>query len=211
MVHSLQTRQYSHKGNPWQVHDHGWTQQQQLQEIAENDRDQQHSQMELTEIQQQIQQPNLQTQLMEQKQQTQQSSQMWKTQHVQEYLLTQQLHPPEMVHNDLVKWKELYKHNQQPSQIERMEPQLLGASMEGGSSTIDSRLQERMMEPRSIEQLWQMVHSLKARRYSHKGSPWQVHDHGWTQQQQLQEIAENDHEQRSLQLLNITRSIHRWS
>jgi hypothetical protein len=52
--------------NPWQVHDHGWTQQQQLQEIAENDHDQQQPQMELMEIQQQIQQPNLQTQLMEQ-------------------------------------------------------------------------------------------------------------------------------------------------
>jgi hypothetical protein len=58
--------------------------------------------------------------LMEHKQQTQQSSQMRKTQHLREHLLTQQLHPPEMVHNDLVKWKELYKHNQQPSQIERM-------------------------------------------------------------------------------------------
>jgi hypothetical protein len=58
-----------------------------------------------------------------------------------------------MVHNDLVKWKELYKQNQQPSQIERMEPQHLGASMKGGSSTINSGLQERMMEPQSIEQL----------------------------------------------------------
>jgi hypothetical protein len=104
------------------------------------------------------------------------------------------------VHNDLVKWKELYKQNQQPSQIERMEPQHLGASMEGGSSTIDSGLQERMTEPRSIEQLLQMVHSLQARQNSHTGNPRQVHDHGWTQQQQLQEIAENDREQRSLQL-----------
>ena len=81
-----------------------------------------------------------------------------------------------------------------------MEPQHLGASMEGGSSTIDSRLQERMKEPQSIEQLWQMVHSLQARHYSHKGNPQQVHDHGWTKQQQLHEIAENDREQRSLQL-----------
>ncbi len=58
------------------MHDHGWTQQQQLQEIAENaceqrslqlhQHNQQHPQMELMEIQQQIQQPNLQTQLMEQ-------------------------------------------------------------------------------------------------------------------------------------------------
>jgi hypothetical protein len=75
MVHSLQARQYSHTGNPWQVHDHRWTQKQQLQEMAENDHEQwielhqhnqQHPQMELTEIQQQIQQPNLQMQLMEQ-------------------------------------------------------------------------------------------------------------------------------------------------
>ncbi len=50
--------------------------------------------------------------------------------------------PPEMVHNDLVKWKELYKQNQQPLQIERMELQHLGASMEGGPSTINSCLQD---------------------------------------------------------------------
>jgi hypothetical protein len=76
MVHSLQATQYSHKRNPQQVHDHGWTKQQHLHEIAENDHEQlslclnqhnqQHPQMELTEIQQQIQQPNLQTQLMKQ-------------------------------------------------------------------------------------------------------------------------------------------------
>ena len=90
---------------------------------------------------------------MAQKEQTWESSQTRKTQHVQENLRTQQHHPTEMVHNDLAKWKELYKQNQQPSQIERMEPQRLGASMEGGSSTIDSGLQERMTEPRSIEQL----------------------------------------------------------
>ena len=75
MVHSLQARHNSHKGNPQQVHDHGWTEQQQLHEIAENDREQlslrlnkhnqQHPQMELTEIQQQIQQQNLQMQVME--------------------------------------------------------------------------------------------------------------------------------------------------
>ena len=60
---------------PRQVHDHWWTQQQQLQEIAENDHEQwikphrhnqQHPQMDLAEIQQQIQLPNLQTHLMEQ-------------------------------------------------------------------------------------------------------------------------------------------------
>ena len=55
---------------------------------------------------------------MEQKEQTRQFSQMQKTQHVQEHLWTQQQHPPEMVRNDLVKWKELYKQYQQPSQIE---------------------------------------------------------------------------------------------
>ena len=58
------------------MHGHGWTQQQQLQEIAENDfeqqslqlhqHNQQHPQMELTEIQQWIQQQNLQRQLIEQ-------------------------------------------------------------------------------------------------------------------------------------------------
>jgi hypothetical protein len=62
-------------GKPRQVHDHWWTQQQQLQDMAENDHElwielhqhnQQHPQMELTEIQQQIQQPNLQMQLIEQ-------------------------------------------------------------------------------------------------------------------------------------------------
>jgi hypothetical protein len=104
---------------------------------------------------------------MAQKEQTWQSSQTRKTQHVQEHLWTQQQHPPEMVHNDLVKWKELYKQNSQPSQIERMELQHLGASMEGGSSTINSRFQERMAEPQSIEQLLQMVHSLQTRQYSH--------------------------------------------
>ena len=122
------------------------------------------------------------------------SSQTRKTQHVQEYVRTQQQHPTEMVHNDLVKWKELYKH-QQLSQIERMEPQHLGASMEGASSTIDRRLQDRRREPRSIDQLRQMVHSLQARQYLNTGKPRQVHDHLWTQQQQLQEMAENDHEQ----------------
>jgi hypothetical protein len=66
---------------------------------------------------------------MAQKEQAWQSSQMRKTQHVQEHLQTQQQHPPEMVHNYLVKWKELYKQNQQPSPIERMEPQHLDASM----------------------------------------------------------------------------------
>ena len=74
MVHSLQARQYSYMANPWQVHDHWWKQQQQLQEMAENDHEQwiephqhnqQHRQMDLMEIQQQIQQLNLQTQLME--------------------------------------------------------------------------------------------------------------------------------------------------
>ena len=66
---------------------------------------------------------------MEHKDQTWQSSQTWKTQHVQEHLRTQQQHPSEMVHNDLLKWKELYKQNQQPSQIERMKMQHLGASI----------------------------------------------------------------------------------
>jgi len=89
----------------------------------------------------------------------------------------------------------LYKQNQQPSQIEWMKPQHLGASMEGGSSTINNHVQERRTEPRSIEQLWQMVHSLQAGQYSHMWKPWQVHDHWWSQQQQLHEIAENDHEQ----------------
>ena len=132
---------------------------------------------------------------MVQKEQTWQSSQMRKTQHVQEHLMTQQQHPPEMVHNDLIKWKEWYKQNQEPSQIEQMKPQHLGASMEGGSSTINNHLQERRTEPQSIEQLWQMVHSLQAWQYIHTGKPRQVHDHGRTQQQQLQEISENDHEQ----------------
>jgi hypothetical protein len=40
---------------------------------------------------------------MEQKEQTWESSQTQKTQHVQEHLWTQQQHPTEMVHNDLVK------------------------------------------------------------------------------------------------------------
>jgi hypothetical protein len=48
---------------------------------------------------------------MEQKEQTWQSSQMQKTQHVQKQLRTQQQHPPEMVPNDLMKSKELYKQN----------------------------------------------------------------------------------------------------
>ena len=84
---------------------------------------------------------------MEQKEQTWQSSQTRKTQHVQEHLRTHQQDPPEMVHNDLLKWKELYKQNQQSLQIERMKLQHLGASMECGSSTIDNFLQERRMEP----------------------------------------------------------------
>jgi hypothetical protein len=134
---------------------------------------------------------------MEQKEQTWQSSQMWKIQHVhvQELLWTQQQHPPEMVHNDLVKWKELYKHNQQPSKIEQFKPQHLGASKEGGSSTIDNCLQGRRTEPQSIEHLWQIIHSLQTRQYSHTTKPRQVHDQWWTQQQQRQEMAENDHEQ----------------
>ena len=45
------------------------------------------------------------------KEQTWQFSQTQKTQHVQEHLQTQQQHPPEMVHHDLVKWKELYNQN----------------------------------------------------------------------------------------------------
>ena len=121
---------------------------------------------------------------MVQKEQTWESSQTRNTQHVHEYLPTQQQHPTEMVHDDLVKWNDLYNQNQRP-QIERMQPRHLGASTEDGSSTIDSRFQERMKEHRSNEHLWQMVHSLQARQYAHKGNPWQVHDHGWTQQQQL--------------------------
>ena len=63
MVHILEARQHSQTGKPRQVHD-WWTQQQQLQEMAENDHEQwikphQHNQqcpqMELAEIQQQIQ------------------------------------------------------------------------------------------------------------------------------------------------------------
>ena len=114
---------------------------------------------------------------MEQKEQTWQSSQTRKTQHVQEQLRTQQQHPTEMVHNDLMKWKKLYKQNPQPSQIEWFKPQHLGASMEGGSSTLDNCLQERRTEPQSIEHLWQMVHSLQARQCSHAGKPQQAHDH----------------------------------
>ena len=99
--------------------------------------------------------------------------------------------PTRMVHNDLVKWNDLYNQNQRPSQIERMQPRHLGASMEDGSSTIDSRFQERMKEHQSIEQLWQILHisSLQARQYSHKGNPWQVHDHGWAQQQPVIAVA----------------------
>ena len=108
---------------------------------------------------------------MVQKEQTWQSSQMRKTQHVQEHLLTQQQHPPEMVHNDLMKWKELYKQNQQPSQIEQMKPQHLGATMQCGLSIIGNCLQERRTEPQSIEQLWQIVHHLQARQYSQTGNP----------------------------------------
>jgi len=99
---------------------------------------------------------------MEQKHQTWQCSQTAKTQQVQEHLLTQQQHPPEMVHNDLKKWKEPYKQNLQPSQMEQMKPQHLGASMEGSSSTIDSCFQERRMVPQSIEPQWQMAHNLQA-------------------------------------------------
>ena len=78
---------------------------------------------------------------MAQKDQTWQSSQTRKTQHVQEHLPTQQQHPPEMVHNDLVKWKKLYKQNQQPLQIERMEPQHLDDSWKVGhlQSTVASK------------------------------------------------------------------------
>ena len=52
---------------------------------------------------------------MEQKHQTRQCSQTTKTQQVQEHLLTQQQHPPEIVHNDLEKWKEPIKQNLHPS------------------------------------------------------------------------------------------------
>jgi hypothetical protein len=48
---------------------------------------------------------------MVEKEQTWESSQRRKTQHVQEHLWTQQQHPPEMMHNDLMKWKDLYKQN----------------------------------------------------------------------------------------------------
>ena len=99
---------------------------------------------------------------MEQKHQTWQSSQTTKTQQVQELLLTQEQHPPEMVHNDLKKWKEPYKQNLLPSQMEWMKAQHLGASKEGGSSTINSCFQERRTVPQNIEPQWQMAHNLQA-------------------------------------------------
>jgi hypothetical protein len=126
---------------------------------------------------------------MEQKHQTWWSSQTTKTRQVQEHLQTQQQLSPEMVHNDLKTWKEPYEQNLQPSQMEWMKPQHLGASMEGGSSTINSCFQERRTVPQSIEPQWQMAHNLQAWQYSHMGKPPQVQDHWWTQQQQPQDIA----------------------
>ena len=75
MTHNLQAWQYSHTGKPPQVQDHWWTQQQQPQDMAHNDNEQwmkphqhnqQHPQMELTELQHQMKQTNLQSQLAEQ-------------------------------------------------------------------------------------------------------------------------------------------------
>jgi hypothetical protein len=57
-----------------------------------------------------------------------------------------------MVHNDFEKWKEPDKQNHQPSQMDQMKPQHLGASMEGRSSTIEICFQERRRERQSIEQ-----------------------------------------------------------
>ncbi len=71
----------------------------------------------------------------------------------------------------------------------------LDASIEGTSSAINSCSQEWRTVPQSIEPQWQMAHNLQAWQYSHMGMPWQVHDQQWTQQQQLQEMAENDNEQ----------------
>ena len=132
---------------------------------------------------------------MEQKHQTWQCSQRTKTRQVQEHVQTQHQCLPEMVHNDLEKWKEPYKQNLLPSQMEQMKPQHLGASMEGGSSTIDSCFQERRTVPQIIEPQWHMAHNLQAWQYSHTGKAPQVQDDWWTHQQQPQDMAHNDNEQ----------------
>ena len=147
---------------------------------------------------------------MVQKEQTWESLQMQKTQHVQEHLWTQQQHPPEMVHNDPMKWKDLNKQNKQPSQIEWFKPQHLGASMEGGSSRIDNRLHERRTEPRSIEHLWQMLHSLQARQYSHMGSLGRCIIIGGPSSNSCRRWLKMTMNS-GWSCINITSSIHRWS
>ena len=51
---------------------------------------------------------------MEQKHQTWHTSQTRKHQQLQEYFLTRQHYPQEMVHNDIKKWKKPYEHKLQP-------------------------------------------------------------------------------------------------
>ena len=147
---------------------------------------------------------------MAKKEQKWQSSHQWKTQHVREHLQTQQQHPTEMVHNDLEKWKEPHKQNLLPSKMELMKLQHLGASMEGGSFTIDSCFQERRTVPQSVKPKWQLAHNLQAWQYSHTGKAAQVQDHWGTQQQQPQDMAHNDNEQ-WMKPHQHKSSIHRWS
>ena len=84
---------------------------------------------------------------------------------MEEYFLTQQLHPQEMVHNDLEKWKKPYEHNLHPSQMGRMDPQHYGAITEDWSSTIDNCFQEKRTVPQDVEPQWQMAHNLQALQY----------------------------------------------
>ena len=73
MAHNLQALQYTYTGKPQQMQDHFLTQPHEPQDMAcfdsefePHQHNQQHPQMELTELQHQMQQPNLQLLLVEQ-------------------------------------------------------------------------------------------------------------------------------------------------
>ena len=104
---------------------------------------------------------------MEQKHQTWHTSQTRKHRQVEEYFLSQQQHPQEMVQNDIEKSNKPYEHKLQPSQMGRLNPHHSGVSTEDWSYTIDNCVREKRTVPQEIEPQWQMTHNLQALQYTH--------------------------------------------
>jgi hypothetical protein len=129
---------------------------------------------------------------MEQKHQTWHTSQARNPRKVEEFFLTQQLHPQEMVHHDIEKSNKPYEHKLQPSQMGRLHPHHSGVSTEDWSYTIDNCFRERRTVPQDIEPRWQMAQNLQALPYTHTGKPQPVQDHFLTQPHEPRDMVRFD-------------------